>query len=149
MTAHCNDLSSLQESQDMTALPLRQSKYSSCDMTQKENTTAADNGSSFVKASEKLHADLAAVASFTFCYKEDSQTHKVAYKLMFLCHSSLGKRLLNFTRSHPLVWSHFDTRTSSMIRFNLQSYTKQKHNRKKRKNYYRKNIQMLAQLSLL
>lgn len=49
----------------MKALPLRQSKYLSCDMTQKVNTTAADKGSSFFKASETLHADLAKVVSFS------------------------------------------------------------------------------------
>lgn len=35
----------------------------------KVTTTAADNGSSFFKASEILHADLAAVVYFIFCYK--------------------------------------------------------------------------------
>lgn len=42
------------------ALPLRQSKCSSCDGIHKVTTTAADNGSSLVKASEKRHADSAA-----------------------------------------------------------------------------------------
>lgn len=66
MTAHQIDLSTLKESQDTKALPLRQSKHSSCDMTQNVTRTAADNSSSFVKASEKLHADLVAVVYFTF-----------------------------------------------------------------------------------
>lgn len=90
--------STLRESQDTKALPLRRSKHSSCDMTQKVTTTAADNGSSFVKTSGKLHADLAPVVYFTNVKFPHTQIDVSSSQL------SLGKKCLYFTKGHSLLY---------------------------------------------
>lgn len=96
--------STLRESQDTKALPLRRSKHSSCDMSQKVTTTAADNGSSFVKASGKLHADLAPVVYFTNV--KFPHTHKLMFHhLNCQGHSLLYCRVALKQELAPLGWS--------------------------------------------